>query len=86
MLPQVGMPCIPVFENNQGAIQLAQNPISNSNSKHIDVRHHFLTELVERKETSVIHMPSPYQRADFLTKSLPKDTFESHRDFVIDLE
>ncbi|CAB1113161.1 unnamed protein product [Ectocarpus sp. CCAP 1310/34] len=32
MLPQVGMPCIPVFEDNQGAIQLAQNPISNSNS------------------------------------------------------
>ncbi|CAB1109908.1 unnamed protein product [Ectocarpus sp. CCAP 1310/34] len=36
MLPQVGMPCIPIFEDNQGAIQLAQNPISNSNSKHID--------------------------------------------------
>ncbi|CAB1105713.1 unnamed protein product [Ectocarpus sp. CCAP 1310/34] len=85
MLPQVGMPCIPVFEDNQGAIQLAQNPISNSNSKHIDVRHHFLRELVERKEISVIHVPSPYQRADFLTKSLPKDAFESHRDFVMHL-
>ncbi|CAB1111780.1 unnamed protein product [Ectocarpus sp. CCAP 1310/34] len=67
MLPQVGMPCIPVFEDNQGAIQLAQNPISNSNSKHIDVRHHFLRELVERKEISAIHVPSPYQHADFHT-------------------
>ncbi|CAB1098415.1 unnamed protein product [Ectocarpus sp. CCAP 1310/34] len=85
MLPKVGMPCIPVFEDNQGAIQLAQNPISNSNSKHIDVRHHFLRQLVERKEISVIHVPSPYQRADFLTKSLPKDAFESHRDFVMNL-
>ncbi|CAB1098397.1 unnamed protein product [Ectocarpus sp. CCAP 1310/34] len=65
MLPQVGMPCIPIFEDNQGAIQLAQNPISNSNSKHIDVRHHFLRKLVERKEILVIHVPSPYQRADF---------------------
>ncbi|CAB1099934.1 unnamed protein product [Ectocarpus sp. CCAP 1310/34] len=79
MLPQVGMPCIPIFEDNQRAIQLAQNPISNSNSKHIDVRHHFLRELVERKEISVIHVPSPYHRADFLTKSLSKDAFESHR-------
>ncbi|CAB1118653.1 unnamed protein product [Ectocarpus sp. CCAP 1310/34] len=85
MLPQVGMPCIPVFEDNQGAIQLAQNPISNSNSKHIDVRNHFLRELVERKEISVIHVPSLYQRADFLTKSLSKDAFESHRDFVMNL-
>ncbi|CAB1107872.1 unnamed protein product [Ectocarpus sp. CCAP 1310/34] len=85
MFPKVSMPCIPVFEDNQGAIQRAQNPISNSNSKHIDVRHHFLRELVERKEISVIHVPSPYQRADFLTKSLPKDAFESHRDFVMNL-
>ncbi|CAB1115735.1 unnamed protein product [Ectocarpus sp. CCAP 1310/34] len=84
-LPQVGMPCIPVFEDIQGVIQLAQNPISNSNSKHINVRHHFLRELVERKEISVIHVPSPYQRADFLTKSLSKDAFESHRDFVMNL-
>ncbi|CAB1110490.1 unnamed protein product [Ectocarpus sp. CCAP 1310/34] len=68
-----------------GAIQLAQNPISNSNSKHIDVRHHFLRELVERKEISVIHVPSPYQRADFLTKSMSKDAFESHRDLVMNL-
>ncbi|CAB1106904.1 unnamed protein product [Ectocarpus sp. CCAP 1310/34] len=60
MLPQVDMPCIPVFEDNQGAIQLAQNPISKSISKHIDERHHFLRELVERKEISVIHVPSPY--------------------------
>ena len=36
------MPCFPVFEDNQGAVQLAQNTITNSNSKHIDVRHHFL--------------------------------------------
>ncbi|CAB1113036.1 unnamed protein product [Ectocarpus sp. CCAP 1310/34] len=85
MLPQVGMPCIPIFEDNQGAIQLAQNPISNSNSKHIEVRHHFLRELVERKEISVIHVPSPCQPADFPTKSLSKDAFESHRDFVMNL-
>ncbi|CAB1107751.1 unnamed protein product [Ectocarpus sp. CCAP 1310/34] len=47
MLPEAGMPGIPVFEDNQGAIQLAQNPISNSNSKHIDVRHHFIRELAD---------------------------------------
>ena len=42
MLPNKVMPCFPVFEDNQGAVQLAQNPVTNSNSKHIDVRHHFL--------------------------------------------
>ena len=32
MLPAVGMPCILVFEDNEGAVQLAQNPVTNSNS------------------------------------------------------
>ena len=36
MLPDVGMPCIPVLEDNEGAVQLAKNPVTNSNSKHID--------------------------------------------------
>ena len=40
-LPGKGMPCFPTFGDNQSAEQLSQNPVSNSNSKHIDVRHHF---------------------------------------------
>ena len=54
MLPDVGMPCIPVFEDSEGAVQFAQNPTTNSNSKHIDVQHHFLRELVGR--LSLIHV------------------------------
>ena len=85
MLPDVGMPCIPVFEDNQGAVQLAQNPITNSNSKHIDVRHHFLRELVGRREISIIHVPSPYQHADFLTKAISRESFEFHRSLAMNL-
>ena len=46
MLPGKGMPYFPIFEGYQGAVQLSQNPVSNSNLKHIDVRHNFLSELV----------------------------------------
>ena len=49
MLPSKVMPCFPVFEDSQGAVQLVQNPVTNSNSKHIDVRHHFLRELVRQR-------------------------------------
>ena len=74
MLPDVGMPCISVFEDSEGVVQLAQNPITNSNSKHIDVQHHFLRELVGRKEISVIRVPS-LQHADFLTKAISRELF-----------
>lgn len=86
MFPSAGMPCIPLFEDNEGAIQIAKHPISNSNSKHIDVRHHFLRELVERKEIEIIHVSTRFQHADFLTKVLPEGEFEFHRDFVMNLE
>ena len=66
------MPCIHLFGDNEGAIQIAKYPMSNSNSKHIGTRHHFLRELVERKEIKIIHVASEYQHADFLTKALPQ--------------
>ena len=28
MLPRAGMPCVPLFEDNEGAIQIAKHPIS----------------------------------------------------------
>ena len=86
MLPEVGMPVIPVYEDNEGAISIADNPINNSNSKHIDVRHHFLRELIARKEITVVHVGTKYQHADFLTKALTKDAFERHRNFVMNLQ
>ena len=58
MLPKARMPCIAVCEDNEGAIQIAKHPISNSDSKHSDVRHHFLRELVERKDIEIIHVAS----------------------------
>ena len=80
MLPGKGMPCFPIFEDNQGTVQLSQNPVSkNSNSKHIDVRHHFLRELVRQGDISVSHVPSKYQHADISTKALALDVFAIHR-------
>ena len=83
MSPGKGMPCFSIFEDNQGAVQLAQNPVSNSNSKHIDVRHHVLRELVRQGDVSVSHVPSEYQHADILTKALTYDLFVVHRRFLM---
>ena len=85
MLPKARMPCIVMYEDNEGATQIAKHPISNSNSTYIDVRHHFLRELVERKEIEIIHAASQYQHADFLTKALPERKVEFHRGIVMNL-
>ena len=41
--------CVRVFEDNQGAIALAQNPHSSARRKHIDVRFHFVREMFVRR-------------------------------------
>ena len=71
---------------NECVIQIAKHPISNSNSKRIDVRHHFLRELVERKEIEIVHVSSEHQHADFLTKALPEKEFEFQWDYVMNLK
>ena len=85
MLPGKRMPCFPVFKDNQGAWQISKNPVSNSNSKHIDVRHHFLRELVRQGDISVNHVPFEYQHVDILTKVLAFDLFAIHRRFFMNL-
>ena len=85
MIPDKEMPCFPVFEDSQGALQLSKIPVSNSNSKHIDVCHHFLRELVCQGDIIVNHVPSEYQYADILTKGLAFDLFAIHRRFLMNL-
>ena len=68
------------------SLAIAENPISNSNLRHIDVRQHFPRESVERRKVSITHVASRFQHADFRTKELRKDFFEFHRNYVMDLE
>ena len=74
---------IDVIEDNEEAFALADNPFSSSRSKHIDVRHHFIRNWTEEGVIEVTHVPSEKQHADILTKALPRDLFEVHRDFAL---
>ena len=75
----------PSFEDNQGAIALAENPISSARSKHIDVRFHFVRELLRANKIEVQFIASEEQHADILTKALAATPFKSHRKFFLNL-
>ena len=51
--PELANETIDLFEDNQGAIAMAENPISGGRTKHIDARYHFIRELVEGKVLKV---------------------------------
>ena len=68
--PVLGTSCIVVFEDNEGPKNLAQNPVCTSNSKHNDVRHHFLREHIFKGELFITRVESDDQHADVWTKPL----------------
>ena len=83
IFPDRDVGCTLIHENNVSAIHLACNPATTPNSKHIDIRHHVIRERVERGE--FIRVRSDLQRANFLAKPLPKETFCAHRDLMMNI-
>lgn len=60
---------IRVFEDKEGSLQLTKTPSSSSaRSKHVDVRHHDLRELVKGQARAIRAIASKIQHADVLTK------------------
>ncbi|GKC44769.1 retrovirus-related pol polyprotein from transposon TNT 1-94 [Tanacetum coccineum] len=45
-------------------------------SKHIDIRHHFIREQVEKGVVELYFIRTEYQLADIFTKALPRERFE----------
>ena len=71
-----------IYEDNQGAIELAKNAKYHSRTKHIDICHHFVRERVVSNEIRVIYCRTEDMVADIMTKGLPKPTFEKLRDLL----
>ena len=83
MVPSLLQKIIMVYVDNEGAINLATNPFSSARTKHIDVRFHFIRELVSSGAIAVEYVPTTEQRGDILTKALVGPIFREHRDFLM---
>jgi len=65
--------------DNTSAINISKNPVHHSRTKHINIRHHFIRDLVESREVALMFIPTENQFADILTKPLDGSRFESLR-------
>jgi len=66
---------IHVFCDNTSAINLSKNPIQHSRSKHIEIKHHFIRDHVNKSEIELIFVDTENQLVDIFTKSLVEDRF-----------
>ena len=68
-----------VFCDNTSAINISKNPVQHSRTKHIDIRYHFIRELVEDRTISIEYVDTLNQLADIFTKPLDSQRFLSLR-------
>ncbi|KAK0579444.1 hypothetical protein LWI29_021263 [Acer saccharum] len=66
-----------LFCDNMSAINISKNPVQHSRTKHIDIRHHFIRELVENKCIVLEHVGTNDQLADLFTKPLDATRFKT---------
>ena len=81
--PHLSGRAIYMYEDNEGAKALTENPQGFHRSKHIDVRFHFVRGLVRLGQVTTHSVASAEQYADILTKSLGREAFRRHRDFLM---
>ena len=63
----------------ESVIHLSKNSTYHSRSKHIDVRYHWIRDVLEMKELQLEKVHTNENRSDMLTKSLPKEKLEACR-------
>ncbi|GJV24417.1 hypothetical protein Tco_1377112 [Tanacetum coccineum] len=61
--------------DNKGAIDLSRNLVQHFRTKHIEIRHHFLHDNVQKGNISIEKVASEDNIADILTKPLKREVF-----------
>ena len=65
--------------DNSSAIQLSKHNVFHRKSKHIDTRYHFIRELFNDGQISLLFCGSKEQLADMFTKPLGTSAFDYQR-------
>ena len=71
------------FEDNNGALTLANAPYDTPHSKFYALKYHHFREQVANGTIKIVRIDSKDQVADGLTKGLPQDKFEHFRNLLM---
>ena len=85
MMEELGYPQSPtiIYSDSTTAIAIANNPVLHSRVKHIDIRHHFVRDCIQRNQIKFIHQHTTKMIADILTKPLGATLFNDHMNNLI---
>ena len=61
--------------DSQSAIMLAKNLVFHAKTKHVDVKYHFIRDILEDKLLELVKVHTNDNPADLMTKGLPPERF-----------
>jgi len=70
---------VPLYCDNTSAINLTKNPIQHSKTKHIEIRHHFIRDHIQKGDIKIMFVKTENQLVDLFTKPLACDRFNKLR-------
>jgi len=84
LLTEIGSCKLPgvLCEDNMGAISLVKNCQALLQTKHINVRYHFMQDIWEEKKMSLDYVKTKDNKANILTKNVDRATHSRHRENI----
>ena len=64
-----------LYVDNQGAIEVAKHGVKSDRTKHVDIKYHHITDVIEKGLITVEWVATEEQQADIMTKALAVQTF-----------
>ncbi|KAI3676109.1 hypothetical protein L1987_85708 [Smallanthus sonchifolius] len=65
----------PILCNNTAVPYITKNPVQHSKTKHIEIKHHFMRDWVEKKHIQIVEVKTHKQTADIFTKAFDSTRF-----------
>ena len=66
--------------DNQSCVTLSENPVFHDKSKHIEIKYHYIRDMVQRGAVKLQYVATDNQIADVLMKPLARVKFEYFRE------
>jgi len=77
LLSEIGfdIPVPHLYSDNLGLLFWSTNPVQEKRSKHIDIRYHYVRDVIENNKIKPYHIDGARNPADILTKNLGQILF-----------
>lgn len=86
LLSELGLPAhgpSTLYGDNQSTVKVSEHGVRSERTKHVDIKYHFVTDVLERGDVRLQWIPTDRQQADILTKALAAPLHAILRDCIL---